>query len=120
MKNLFKVVTVFAALALLVGTMVALSVSATEGDQSGVAEANVTATATATGATEVFYGDANDDGLVNMKDVLTIRKHLATIEVKIDLAKADANNDGVVDMKDVLVIRKYLVQMIDTLPYTEE
>ena len=119
MKNLFKVVTVFATLALLVGTMVALSVSATEGDQSG-AEVSVTATATATGATEIVCGDANGDGKVNMKDVLAVRKYLAEMEVEINLDLADTNNDGAVNTKDVLNLRKFLANMIDTLPVPAE
>lgn len=117
MKNLFKAVTVFTTLALLVGAMVALSAVAAEGDLTG--ETDVTATAvetTATQATELVCGDANNDGAVNMKDVLVVRKYLADIEVAIDLGNADTNNDGDVNMKDVLNLRKFLAGIVETLP----
>lgn len=56
----------------------------------------------------VLAGDANSDAAVNMKDVLTIRKHLAGMTVVIDMDAADANQDGAVNMKDVLTLRKNL------------
>lgn len=120
MKNLFKVVTVFATLALLVGTLVALSVSATEGDLAGDTDATATAVeTTGTEAAELACGDANGDGAVNLKDVLFVRKYLADLEVEIDLVAADTNNDGEVNMKDVLNLRKFLADMIDSLPVAE-
>ncbi len=61
---------------------------------------------TGTGSDIGLVGDANDDGKIDMKDVLTVRKYLAQMEVKIDVAKADATGDGKVDMKDVLTLRK--------------
>ena len=117
MKNLFKAVTVFTTLALLVGAMVALSAAAAEGDLTG--ETDVTATAvetTATQAPELVCGDANNDGAVNMKDVLMVRKYLADIEVDINLDNADTNNDGDVNMKDVLNLRKFLAGIVESLP----
>ena len=119
MKNLFKVVTVFATLALLIGTMVALSVSAAEGDLTGNTDATATETAVETTGTEapaLVCGDANSDGVVNMKDVLFVRKYIAELEVDIDLVAADTNNDGEVNMKDVLNLRRFLAGMIDSLP----
>ena len=56
----------------------------------------------------VLLGDANSDGAVNMKDVLTMRKFLANIPVEMDMTAADVTQDGAVNMKDVLVIRKFL------------
>ena len=64
----------------------------------------------------VLYGDANSDGVVNMKDVLAIRKCVAGIWVDdFDSIAADANADGVINMKDVLSIRKYIAGLIDEL-----
>ena len=123
MKNLFKVVAIFATLALLVGSMVALSVSASEGDLSGQTDATATVTAaetTGTEATELKAGDANADNEVNMKDVLTIRKYLAGLDVVIDLNGADAMADGEVNMKDVLALRQFLAGIIDELPLIVE
>ena len=62
-----------------------------------------------------MLGDANDDGAVNMKDVLTLRKHLADMEVSYSVLNSDVNDDGDVNMKDVLMLRKYLADIIDKL-----
>ena len=54
----------------------------------------------------VIPGDANADGVINTKDILTIRKYLAGMDVFIDMEGADRTKDGVVNMKDVLALRK--------------
>lgn len=55
---------------------------------------------------EITLGDANDDGFVDMKDVLLIRKYLAGLARTIDVEAADVIQDHSVDMKDVLRLRK--------------
>ena len=72
-------------------------------------------TTTGTKAPTAFLGDANDDGAVNMKDVLLMRKHLAGMTVSCNLENADVNEDGDVNMKDVLMLRKFLANIIDKL-----
>ena len=62
-----------------------------------------------------LLGDANDDGNVNMKDVLLIRKFLAGMSVTLNEQNADCNSDGTVNMKDVLMLRKYLAGLITEL-----
>ena len=57
-------------------------------------------------AAKVIYGDANGDGELNMKDVLTIRQYVAGLTSAIDRTAADLNRDGCVDMKDVLGMRR--------------
>ncbi len=54
--------------------------------------------------------DCNDDGVVNMKDVLLLRRLVGgAVESKeIDLLAADCNGDGAVNMKDVLYLRRVL------------
>ena len=63
---------------------------------------------TATGAIGLLMGDANDDDVVNMKDVLAMRKYIAGMDVTLNAITADVNVDGAVNMKDVLAIRKYM------------
>ncbi len=62
-----------------------------------------------------FYGDANNDGDVNMKDVLLIRKYIAGMDVALIFQNADVNGDGFINMKDVLVVRKFMAGLIKTL-----
>lgn len=62
-----------------------------------------------------LYGDANDDGAVNMKDVLLMRKYMAEMPVTISFENSDVDVSGTVNMKDVLAVRKFLAEIIDTL-----
>ena len=64
---------------------------------------------------EKLLGDANDDGAVNMKDVLILRKQLAGMSPEINMINADCNEDGDVNMKDVLMLRKFLAGLITEL-----
>ncbi len=70
---------------------------------------------TAANTAEIVYGDANTDGAVNMKDVLTIRKYVAGLSAEIDLTAADTNGDGAVNMKDVLTVRKFVANLITVI-----
>ena len=56
------------------------------------------------------YGDANNDGAINMLDVLLIRKYIAKQPVTIDIVAADVTDDSKVNMLDVLLIRKYIAK----------
>ena len=85
-------------------------------------EAETTTTATETAATttgvSILYGDANNDGAVNMKDVLMLRQYIADMEIaieRINLTNADVTANGYVDMKDVLMLRKFLAGLVDKL-----
>ncbi len=62
-----------------------------------------------------LYGDANDDGAVNMKDVLLMRKYMAEMPVTVCFENADVDVSGTVNMKDVLAVRKFLAEIIDKL-----
>ena len=70
---------------------------------------------TGTGADEELLGDANNDGEINMKDVLALRKYIAGLEVEINEAAADANEDGEINMKDVLMLRKFIAGLVEKL-----
>lgn len=65
----------------------------------------------------IIYGDANDDTKVDMKDVLVVRKAMASVAFSgpYNQVNADANADGKVDMKDVLAIRKFIAYIIPSL-----
>lgn len=54
------------------------------------------------------FGDANDDGTVNMKDILVLRSHLAGKAVELNTVYADADASGGINMKDVLLVRKFV------------
>ncbi|MGN0114639.1 MAG: dockerin type I repeat-containing protein [Acutalibacteraceae bacterium] len=56
------------------------------------------------------YGDANNDGNINMLDVLLIRKYIAKQPVTLNLDAAEVTGDGNVNMLDVLLIRKYIAK----------
>ena len=66
---------------------------------------------------DVVYGDVNDDGLVDLIDVLMLRKYLVSVdpdtgETSMEVgAGADVNGDGEIDLIDVLMLRKYLVSV---------
>lgn len=54
-------------------------------------------------------GDANEDGKVDLKDVILIRRCIAGgWDVKLNEINADVNDDSVVDLKDVIFIRRYI------------
>ena len=56
------------------------------------------------------YGDVNDDGVINMKDLGALRKYFAGgyDADKFVMEAADVNGDGVVNMKDLGILRRHL------------
>ena len=69
-----------------------------------------------TGTLDGIAGDANADNVVNMKDVLLLRKYMSGMEVTINEQAADVNCDAAINMKDVLILRRYLAGMETQLP----
>ncbi len=69
-------------------------------------------------ANTVKPGDTNEDGAINTKDVLVLRKYLAKWEVSISLDNADINQDGLINTKDVLILRKALAHLVNIEDYT--
>ena len=61
-----------------------------------------------------IYGDANDDGLINGKDVVLVRRYIAGYDYDTGISSvtvgrgADTNGDGTVNGKDVVLLRKYI------------
>ena len=56
----------------------------------------------------VMYGDVNDDGSVNKKDSLALKKYLADNTAPINSDAADVVKDGTVNKKDSLRLKQYL------------
>ena len=55
-------------------------------------------------------GDVNDDGVVDIADVIVLRRYLAGgYEVIIDEFAADMDNDGYITVADVVLLRRLLV-----------
>ncbi len=54
-------------------------------------------------------GDPTDDGLIDTRDIISIRRYIAGgYNVVINLAGADADKDGMIDSRDIILIRRYL------------
>ena len=84
-----------------------IAVSATVG--CGVCAAEESSTATP------LIGDANQDGKVNLLDIVAIRKKLALYDTQIDLVQADLDYDFRLTVLDLLYERKLLAKI-----YTQE
>ena len=52
-------------------------------------------------------GDVNEDGKVDSKDSILLRKYNLGASVKINKDAADVNKDGKIDSKDSILLRKY-------------
>ena len=73
------------------------------------------------GLSVTLYGDANDDGRVQLKDSTLIKQYLAgnagiSAQGKLN---SDVNLDGVLDEKDSRIMEKYVAGIITELPWTE-
>ncbi len=57
------------------------------------------------------YGDANNDGSIDLNDVLALRKYLAEeVPQGFRAENADVNVDSGVDLSDLLILKKYLAE----------
>ena len=68
-----------------------------------------------------FYGDADLNGKVNIKDATTVQKYAAKlVELEgIAFAQADVTGDGKVNVKDATSIQKYVAKIIAVFPAEE-
>lgn len=56
-------------------------------------------------------GDANGDGIINVKDIVATVNYIMTLDMtNLYLSGADANRDGVVNKEDVETIAKMIVE----------
>lgn len=58
-----------------------------------------------------ILGDVNDDGLLNAKDILILRRHAADWQIDFNLDNADSNADKKINAKDILVFRKTIANL---------
>ena len=55
-------------------------------------------------------GDLNDDGVINMQDVVLLRRYIVGgYDIDINTMAADVNRDDTLNMQDVVLIRRYIV-----------
>jgi hypothetical protein len=69
-------------------------------------------------AAAAIYGDINDDGDVDVQDVVLAMKHALGLELLTGTEKsvADVNGDGDVDVQDVTLIMQRSLRLIDDFP----
>ena len=74
------------------------------------AMAAVTVAASLTGISSFALtpGDINDDGTVDVRDVVRLMKIIAGINVEYDHATCDTNGDGAVDSRDIVRLMKFI------------
>lgn len=53
-------------------------------------------------------GDVNEDNVINVTDVIMIRRYLVGYDIKINENAANVNDDGKINTADVITIRRYL------------
>ncbi len=65
-------------------------------------------------ATDIIYGDANGDNLINVNDLIKIAKYLSSYNPETETSTeivspgADANGDGKINVNDLIKMAKYL------------
>ena len=64
---------------------------------------------TGDGAPGFKYGDVNSDGLLNIRDLLAMKKHFAGAYGEINREASDVNADGLVNFTDLAVLKKLIV-----------
>ena len=61
----------------------------------------------------ILKGDANSDGIIDVKDVLILRKYYVGYDVEFNFNAADYNSDSKVNAIDILLIRKKIAGIED-------
>ena len=55
-------------------------------------------------------GDVNDDGVVDVADVVTLRRYLAGgYNTVVNELQSDMNDDGEITISDIIELRRYIV-----------
>lgn len=58
---------------------------------------------------KTLAGDVNDDGTVDVTDLVALRNYIVNGTGRIDLKNADLNNDGTVDIQDLVALRNKII-----------
>ena len=60
-------------------------------------------------------GDVNNDGTINIRDIILVKRHIVGMEILTGDAfkAADVNEDGVVNIRDLVILKRYMVGMED-------
>jgi len=66
----------------------------------------------------LLYGDVNDDGFVNIQDVVLVMQHTLDFEKLADYQKlhADVNNDGIINIFDLSLIMQKTLGLVEGFP----
>ena len=56
----------------------------------------------------IRYGDINDDGKINNRDLGLLQQYLSSFPVTVNLAACDVTNDGRVNNRDLGLLQQYL------------
>jgi hypothetical protein len=69
-------------------------------------------------ARAMLYGDVNNDGVVNIQDVVLVMQHTLSLEKLADKQKlyADVNNDGITNILDVNLILQKALGLVEDFP----
>lgn len=73
-----------------------------------------------TPAAAAIYGDVNNDGKVNVQDVVLVMQHILLLDktpfTEAKIIAADVNGDGVIDVRDVTLMSQKTLKLIDVFP----
>ena len=111
-----------------VSTTSATEVTTTESKPAtttSLTEATTTESATTTTTkdadTDIYYGDVNQDGAVDLLDAIFINKALANMVTLSESAAkcADCYDDGVLDERDATILMQFVIGKINDVPSKE-
>jgi len=70
------------------------------------------------GARAVTYGDVNHDGVVDVRDVVLVMRHILDLETlgEAEQELADVNVDGEIDVRDATLMMRKALGLIDHFP----
>lgn len=58
---------------------------------------------------EAANGDVNNDGTINILDLIRLKKHTASNKTPLEIPRADLDLDGKIGAVDLSVLKKFLL-----------